>query len=425
MSAMGGFSRAVTTVGRSARSAQLLRHTQTRKLNIHEYASMQVMKEYGVPTPKNSVATSAEEAQKVYDAGELGEDVVIKAQVLAGGRGRGTFKNGFEGGVQMVSKSEEAKDIASKMLGQLLVTKQTGEEGKPCERVLLMERLKLKRETYFSILLDRSHVGVTLVGSPAGGMSIEDVAAETPEKIFTEKVDIMSGLQEEQVDRLAKNLGYEGEAHGKAKKVIQSLYNLFIDCDCTLVEINPLAETESGDVFCCDAKLNFDDNAEFRQEKIFAFRDRNQEDKREVEASKYDLNYIGLDGTVGCMVNGAGLAMSTLDIVTLHGGSASNFLDLGGGATKDAVQKAFELLNDDDKVKSILVNIFGGIMRCDIIAEGMVAAAKEIGLEKPLVVRLKGTNVEKAREILGSSDVKLTMLDDLDEAAATAVKLAA
>jgi len=414
-----------TKAGRPARSAQLLRKTQKRNLNIHEYASMQVMSEFDVPVPKNKYADTPEEAQKIFESGELGKDAVLKAQVLAGGRGRGHFKNGYQGGVQMISKGEEAKEVASKMLGQLLVTKQTGEAGKPCNRVLLMERLNIKRETYFSILLDRSHVGVTLVGSPAGGMNIEDVAEETPEKIFTEKIDIMSGLQDEQVERLARNLGFEGKAHAKAAHTIRSLYNLFLKCDCTLVEINPLAETQSGDVFCSDAKLNFDDNAEFRQKKIFEFRDRTQEDPREVEASKYGLNYIGLDGSVGCMVNGAGLAMSTLDIVTLHGGSASNFLDLGGGATKDAVLKAFEILDSDKKVKSILVNIFGGIMRCDIIAEGMVAAAKEIGLAKPLVVRLRGTNVEKAREILDKSDVKAIIIDDLDDAAATAVKLAA
>eukprot|EP00516_Mucochytrium_quahogii_P006009 CAMPEP_0203751412 /NCGR_PEP_ID=MMETSP0098-20131031/5493_1 /ASSEMBLY_ACC=CAM_ASM_000208 /TAXON_ID=96639 /ORGANISM=" , Strain NY0313808BC1" /LENGTH=444 /DNA_ID=CAMNT_0050641129 /DNA_START=80 /DNA_END=1414 /DNA_ORIENTATION=- len=406
----------------STRSAPVVQ--QVRNLNIHEYASMELMNASGVPTPKGVVAKTPEEALEVFESGTLGNDVVIKAQVLAGGRGKGTFKNGFKGGVQMVAKADEAKDIAKKMLGQILVTKQTGSDGKPCERVFMMERLYLRRETYFSILMDRSTNGPCLVGSPCGGMNIEDVAAETPEKIFTEPIDIMTGITDEQALRMAANLGFEDGAQEKAKDVITKLYGMFIETDGTLVEINPLAETREGDVFCCDAKLNFDDNAEFRQEKVFAYRDRSQEDPREVEAAQYGLNYIGLDGSIGCLVNGAGLAMATMDIIKLNGGNPANFLDVGGGATKSQVQKAFEILNADKKVRAIFVNIFGGIMRCDVIAAGVVAAAQEIGLKKPIIIRLQGTNVDEAKALIEASGYRMMMTDDLDEAAGMAVKVA-
>jgi len=255
-------------------------------------------------------------------------------------------------------------------------------------------------------------------------MNIEDVAADTPEMIFTEKIDIMEGITATQVNRLAKNMGFEGESETKAAELMTRLYNMFVATDSTLVEINPLAETPNGDVFCCDAKLNFDDNAEFRQEKVFAYRDRAQEDTREVEAAEYGLNYIGLDGSIGCLVNGAGLAMATMDIIKLNGGSPANFLDVGGGATKSQVQKAFEILNADDKVRAIFVNIFGGIMRCDVIAAGVVAAAQEIGLKKPIIIRLQGTNVEQAKELIEASGFRMMMTDDLEQAASMAVKVA-
>jgi succinyl-CoA synthetase beta subunit len=374
--------------------------------------------------PKGVVVSSAAEAESVYKSGILGKDVVVKAQVLAGGRGKGTFKNGFKGGVRMVSSAGEAKEIAGKMLGQLLVTKQTGAEGKPCNKVFLMERLYLRRETYFSILMDRANNGPTLVGSPAGGMNIEEVAHETPHLIFTEKVDVMRGVEDAQVERLARSMGFEGGAQEKAKQVMKKLYDQFIATDGTLVEINPLAETPSGDVFCCDAKLNFDSNAEFRQERVFAYRDRSQEDPREIEADNYGLNYIGLDGSIGCMVNGAGLAMATMDIIKLNGGSPANFLDVGGGANKQQVQKAFEILNADKKVKAIFVNIFGGIMRCDVIATGIVAAAQQIGLKKPIIIRLRGTKVDEAKALIEASGYRMMMTDDLDEAAQMAVKVA-
>ena len=321
------------------------------------------------------------------------------------------------------NSSDEAASFAGKMLGNTLVTKQTGKEGKPCNKVMLMERLYLRRETYFSILMDRQYNGPVMVGSPEGGMAIEDVAAATPEKIFTEPVDIIAGVQQEQVDRMAANLGYKGDQAVQAAEIMTSLYNTFIDTDATMIEINPFAETADGQVYVCDSKLNFDDNAEFRQEEVFGYRDRSQEDQREVEASQYDLNYIGLDGSIGCLVNGAGLAMATMDIIQLHGGAPANFLDVGGGATAAQVQKAFELLNADDSVKAILVNIFGGIMRCDVIALGIVNAAKEIGLGKPVIIRLQGTNVEEARALIESSGFRMIIADDLDDAASKAVRI--
>jgi succinyl-CoA synthetase beta subunit len=392
---------------------------------VHEYVGIQLLSEHGVATPKAETATSAQQAEDIVASGKLGDsdDVVIKAQVLAGGRGQGTFKNGFKGGVHIATSASEASSFAGKMLGNTLVTKQTGKEGKPCNKVMLMERLYLRRETYFSITLSRDHNGPVMVGSPAGGMAIEDVAAATPELIFTEPVDIMEGIQQEQVDRMATNLGYKGDQAVQAAEIMTKLYNTFIETDATLIEINPFAETSDGKVYVCDSKLNFDDNAEFRQEKVHGYRDRSQEDSREVEASQYDLNYIGLDGSIGCLVNGAGLAMATMDIIKLHGGEPANFLDVGGGATAAQVQKAFELLNSDQSVKAILVNIFGGIMRCDVIALGIVNAAKEIGLGKPVIVRLQGTNVEEARQLIESSGFRMIIADDLDDAAEKAVRI--
>ena len=400
---------------------------QTRSLNVHEYVGIEVMRERGIATPAGFVANSPEEAREIYESGKLGAgnpDVVMKAQVLAGGRGKGTFKNGFKGGVHMCTNADETFDFAKKMLGQNLVTKQTGDEGKPVNKVLHMERLYLRRETYFSILMDRESNGPVMVASPDGGMNIEEVAASTPERIFKESVDIMEGVQTEQVMRLAKEMGFQGEQQEMAADIMAKLYNLFIESDATQVEINPFAETSDGKVYVCDAKLNFDDNAEYRQKKIHDYRDRSQEDSREVEAAQYDLNYIGLDGSIGCLVNGAGLAMATMDIIKLHGGTPANFLDVGGGATSSQVQKAFEILNADKEVKCIMVNIFGGIMRCDVIAQGVVKAAKTIGMEKPVVVRLQGTNVEEAKALIDASGFRMILADDLDDAAEKAVRIA-
>jgi succinyl-CoA synthetase beta subunit len=398
-----------------------------RHLNVHEHIGIETFQRYGITTPRAQVVTSPAEAEALYAGPELGgeeADCVIKAQILAGGRGRGTFTNGFEGGVHMITEPGQASEFAEAMLGNRLVTNQSGEEGKPVEKLLMAERVYMRREKYISILMDRGHNGPVIVASPEGGMSIEDVAAATPEKIFTEPIDITTGPSPEVVDRLATNMGFRGKAFEEAQKLIPELYTMFMDLDCTLIEVNPLAELPDGQVMVCDAKINFDDNAEFRQTEMFKQRDFAQEDPREVEAAKVDLNYIGLDGSIGCMVNGAGLAMATLDIIKLYGGSPANFLDVGGGATSDQVKVAFELLNDDASVNAVLVNIFGGIMRCDVIAKGIIDAAAEINLKKPIVVRLQGTNVEQANAMIEAAPFRMILADDLDDAAEKAVRIA-
>lgn len=401
-----------------------------RDLNVHEYISMEIMNQHGIATPRGFVATTSEEAEHICATmmnkpGQPFKDVVIKAQVLSGGRGLGKFKNGFRGGVHMVTRKGQAGEIASQMIGQELVTKQVP-SGILCQKVFLMERMYMRNEMYVSIVMDRKSGGPLLVGSPRGGTSIEDVAKIHPEMIFTEPTDIDVGLTPDAADRMACNIGLEegSDGHAKATKLITNLYDMFLGCDCTQVEINPLAETPDGDVVVCDAKVNFDDNAEFRQKSIFDRRDLSQEDPREVEASKYDLNYVGLDGNIGCMVNGAGLAMSTMDIIQLKGGSPANFLDVGGGASEKQVEKAFGLLNSDDKVQAILVNIFGGIMRCDVIANGIINAAQEIGITKPLVIRLQGTNVEEARKLIEGCGFRMILADGLEDAAEKAVGVA-
>mmetsp|Transcript_31342 Transcript_31342/g.58112 ORF Transcript_31342/g.58112 Transcript_31342/m.58112 type:complete len:453 (-) Transcript_31342:140-1498(-) len=401
-----------------------------RDLNVHEYISMEIMNQHGIATPKGFVAKTPEEAEHVFNfqtnrPGQPLKDVVIKAQVLSGGRGLGTFKNGFKGGVHMVTRKGQAGEMASQMLGQELVTKQAP-DGILCRKVFLMERMYMRNEMYLCILMDRASGGPLLVGSPRGGTSIEDVAQTNPELIFTEPIDIDVGLTLEMAERMASNIGLEEgtDSHKKAVMLITNLYGMFLGCDCTQLEVNPVAETPDGDVVVCDAKVNFDDNAEFRQKSIFERRDFSQEDPREVEASKYDLNYIGLDGNIGCMVNGAGLAMSTMDIIQLKGGSPANFLDVGGGANEKQVQKAFELLNSDEKVLAILVNIFGGIMRCDVIANGIINAAQEIGITKPLVVRLQGTNVEEAKKLIEGCGFRMILAEDLEDAAEKAVGVA-
>lgn len=419
--------------GRVARHSKSLlampaaQRQQLRRLNLHEFQSLEIMKTFGVETPRGIPASTPAEAEAAFKAirgDRKGVDVVIKAQALTGGRGLGHFANGFKGGVHMCTKPEQAREIAEKMLGQTLITKQTGAKGIEVAKVFLVERVYMRREMYFSILMDRASQGPVIVASPAGGTSIEDVAEATPELIFKEAIDIKVGPTDAQVKRLATSLGADEASLPKLEAMIRNLYSLFIGVDATLVEINPLAETADGEIYACDAKLNFDDNAAFRHKEIFAKRDKTQEDPREVEASQYDLNYIGLDGNIGCLVNGAGLAMATMDIISLFGGRPANFLDVGGGATESQVKKAFEILQADDQVKSILVNIFGGIMRCDVIAAGIIAAAKDLGLSKPLIIRLAGTNVEKARELIANSGFKMIVDDDLDGAAQKAVKIA-
>lgn len=398
-----------------------------RLLNVHEYVSMDIMRGFGIPVPKSAMATTVDEAKKVYKEtiGE-GNDCVIKAMVLTGGRGMGHFSNGFQGGVHLCNKPTDVPNYASQMLGQNLITKQTTAEGMPCSKVMLAERMYMRREMYISIMLDRAAGGPIFIASPAGGTSIEDVAEATPELIFKQPIDIMEGINDTQSTFLATSLGFEPgtSAHTECKSVVEKLYEMFRAHDCTLVEVNPLAETPDGRVVVCDAKINFDDNAEFRQNSVFEFRDRTQEDWREVEAAKFDLNYIGLTGNIGCMVNGAGLAMATMDIIKLKGGDPANFLDVGGGANEDQVQKAFELLNADKQVKTILVNIFGGIMRCDVIAMGIINAAQNIGMKKPIIIRLKGTNVEEAKKLIAASGFKLIVTDDLEDAASKAVNIA-
>lgn len=367
------------------------------------------------------------EANEVYKKviGD-GKECVIKAMVLTGGRGLGHFDNGFKGGVHLCTKPGDVQSYASKMLGQRLITKQTTAEGLPCSKVMLVERMFMRREMYISIMLDRAAGGPIFIASPAGGTSIEDVAAATPELIFKQPIDIMKGMTDENSTYLATSLGFVPgtKGHQEAKAVVEKLYKLFITHDCTLVEVNPLAETPDERVVVCDAKINFDDNAEFRQKEIFKLRDRTQEDSREVEAAKYDLNYIGLTGNIGCMVNGAGLAMATMDIIKLKGGDPANFLDVGGGASENQVQKAFELLNADKRVKAILVNIFGGIMRCDVIAMGVIHAAQAIGMKKPIIIRLKGTNVDEAKKLIEASGIRMIVTDDLEDAANKAVHVA-
>lgn len=378
------------------------------------------MSKYGINVPKGIALKGLDKvepaARKLADEKD---EVVVKSQILAGGRGLGKFKNGFEGGVHIVTVSD-ALETAKRMLGGTLVTKQTGPKGKPVNTLYLAEKMKLKREMYFAILLDRKTAGPMMIGCGEGGTSIEDLAERHPDKIIKIPIDIREGITDAQAQQMVEGLGVQTD-HAKAAQQIKALYKLFVEKDCTMVEVNPLAETDDG-LLAADAKLGFDDNAAFRQKDLFALKDESQEDEREVAAEKYDLNYIGLDGNIGCMVNGAGLAMATMDIIQARGGSPANFLDVGGNASEEQVIAAFKILTADPQVKAILVNIFGGIMRCDVIASGIVNAAKQVALKVPLVVRLEGTNVEEGKRILSSSDVKIITASDLDDAAVKAVK---
>ncbi|KAF2887118.1 hypothetical protein ILUMI_19055 [Ignelater luminosus] len=397
-------------------------YQQQRNLNVHEHISYSLLKEAGINVPKFGLAKTKQEAKEI--AKKLNtKNIVLKAQVLAGGRGVGTFKNGLKGGVRMVSTPEEAEEIAGKMIGQYLVTKQTGSAGRICNLVMVTERKFPKREFYFSIMMERSFGGPVVIASSQGGVNIEDVAAKDPKAIIYEPIDIEKGLSKEQGIKVAKTVGLESVKE-KTAEMLLNMYKLFVSKDALLIEINPYAEDEKKEYSALDAKFRFDDNAAFRQKKLFAMRDDTQEDPKEVQAAKFELNYIALDGKIGCMVNGAGLAMATMDIIKLHGGSPANFLDVGGSANKEAVTEAFKIITADPQVKGILVNIFGGIMRCDVIAEGIIAATKELKMKVPIVVRLQGTNVDKARDLIKKSGLKITSEDDLDEAAKKAVKMA-
>ncbi len=384
-------------------------------MNIHEYQAKELFDRFGVPNPQGKVASTPKEA---YDAAKwlAVTRLVVKAQVHAGGRGKGIFKNGFKGGVQLVDSPEEARDVAKKMLGQVLVTKQTGETGRLVRKVLVTETVNIARELYLAILLDRQTCRPVIIVSTEGGMDIEDVAARTPEKILREYVNPLAGLQAYQVRKLCQNLGLQTTAR-QFGRLLHSLYKLFIDCDCSMVEINPVVVTTDDHVYALDAKFNFDDNALYRHPEISAMRDKEEEDPREVAASEYELNYIGLDGNIACLVNGAGLAMATMDIIKHHGGDPANFLDVGGGATKEAVTAAFNIILGDSNVKGIFINIFGGIMDCNVVAEGVVSAAKETGLKLPLVVRLEGNNVAAGKATLAASGLNIVSADGMDDGA--------
>jgi len=406
------------------KAATLNEKTQVRNyLLLHEYVSMGLMKEYDLKIPNFRVATTPAEVKAAASSGELGKDVVVKAQVLAGGRGKGSFSSGMKGGVKLVYSPEEAESVAKNMLGYRLYTKQTGREGKPCNHVMVCERLFLRREFYFAITLERAFQSPVIITSSQGGGNIEEIARENPDAIIKQRIDINTGLTQEQADTLADKLGFVGDAKRQAADIMLKLYKLFREKDCILLEINPLSETTDGQVVCMDCKINIDDNAEFRQKAIFEQKDESQEDWRDVKAAKANLNYIGLDGEIGCLVNGAGLAMATMDIIKLHGGNAANFLDVGGGASAEQVKEAFELITSDPRVQAILVNIFGGIMRCDVIAQGIIEAAKSLKLNVPIVVRLQGTRVDDAKALIATSKLRIIACDNLDEAARIVVKL--
>uniref|UniRef100_A0A8D0BAZ5 Succinate--CoA ligase [ADP-forming] subunit beta, mitochondrial n=1 Tax=Salvator merianae TaxID=96440 RepID=A0A8D0BAZ5_SALMN len=397
---------------------------QLRDVSLHEYQSMKLLKDAGVSVPYGLLARSPEEAYQV--AKEIGtNDLVVKAQVLTGGRETGTFEGGLKGGVRIVYSPEEAREIASKMIGKKLFTKQTGEKGRICNQVLICERRYLRREYYFAITMERAFQGPVLIGSPQGGVNIEGVVAENPEAIVKEPVDIVQGIQKDQALEVAQKMGFPANLAYDAADNMIKLYNLFIKYDALMVEINPMVEDSTGKVMCMDAKIIFDSNSAFRQQKIFELQDWTQLDERDRKAVEAELNYIGLDGTIGCLVNGAGLAMATMDIIKLHGGTPANYLNVGGGARVEQVTEAFKLITADEKVQAILVNIFGGLMRCDIIAHGIIMAAKDLELKIPIVVRLQGSRVEDANVLIAESGLRMLACDDLDKAAKMALEAAA
>jgi succinyl-CoA synthetase beta subunit len=393
-------------------------------MNIHEYQAKAVLKEFGAPVSRGIPAFTAEEAEKA--ARELGGPVwVVKSQIHAGGRGKGKFKElgpDAKGGVRVVKSIEEVKASAKEMLGKTLVTLQTGDAGKQVNRLYIEEGAAIDKEFYLSMLIDRETSRVAFVVSTEGGMNIEDVAHDTPEKIVTFSVDPATGIQPHHGRTVAKALNLSGDLAKQAGDLVTKLYAAFTSKDMSLLEINPLVVTKDNQLKVLDAKVSFDSNAIYRHADVAALRDETEEDAKEIEASKFELNYIALDGTIGCMVNGAGLAMATMDIIKLYGMEPANFLDVGGGATKERVTAAFKIITADPAVKGILVNIFGGIMRCDVIAEGVVAAVKDVGLKVPLVVRLEGTNVDAGKKIIKESGLNVIAADDLDDAAQKIVK---
>ena len=392
-------------------------------MNIHEYQAKDLLQKYGVAVPKGIAAMSVAEA--VAAAQQLpGPLYVVKAQIHAGGRGAGKFKNNptGKGGVRLCKTKDEVREAAEAMLGQTLVTKQTGPDGKEVQRLYVTDGVDIKKEYYCSVTLDRGTSRVTFIVSTEGGMDIEEVAHKHPEKILKVSVDPATGMSGFHARKLAFGLGLTGDSNKSAVKFFTALYKAFVELDASVVEINPMILTDKGEVVALDAKMNFDDNALFRHPDIAALRDETEEDEKERQAHKYELSYVALDGNIGCMVNGAGLAMATMDIIKLYGGQPANFLDVGGGADKEKVTAAFKIILSDPKVQGVLVNIFGGIMKCDIIAEGIIAAAKEVKLSVPLVVRLEGTNVEKGKEILSKSGLAIIPADNLEDAAKKVVE---
>jgi len=397
---------------------------QTRHLNLQEYASKSIMREHGVKVQEFGVAENVQEAVEIGErmiSDHGAEELVVKAMILAGGRGKGTFSNGFKGGVKITTETSAVGEYTNNMLGHRLTTKQTPPEGVLVEKVMVCKGLTIVRETYLAILMDREYNGPVIVASPEGGVDIEEVAEKFPDKLMKEAIDINAGITEEQADKLAAFLEFDGAKKVEAAAQIKKLYELFLKVDATQVEINPFGETDQGEVICFDAKFNFDDNAEFRQKPIFAMDDGTDTDPREMEANKYGLTYIPLDGNIACMVNGAGLAMATMDIIKLNGGWPANFMDLGGGVTEEGVSNGFKLLVSDENVEAVLINIFGGIVNCATIARGITSAYSEMKLSMPVVVRLEGTNVDEAKQILVDSKMPIVTADNLDEAAQKAV----
>jgi len=407
-----------------ATSAMVAGSTQQRNLNLLEYQSKGLLQDYGVTVQKFRVATNTAEAEGI-PADFPCSEYVIKAQVLAGGRGKGHFDNGFKGGVHLTKDPSKVPDLCTSMIGNRLITKQTPADGIPVSKVMVAEAIDITRETYFCILMDREYNGPVIVASPDGGVDIEEVAEKTPERIMKQPVDIHTGVTDEMATKLAEFLGFQGELVPQCAQQIKNLYEVFVNVDCVQLEVNPLAETPQGKVYTADAKLGFDDNASFRQRAIFDMEDTTESEPREVEAAKHNLNYVQMDGNIGCLVNGAGLAMATMDIIKLYGGEPANFLDVGGNVQEAQVKEAFRIITEDSKVKAILVNVFGGIVNCATIANGIVNACKSIDLKVPLIVRLEGTNVDAAKKIVADSGLTIHSASDLDDAARKAVGMLA
>ncbi|KRZ53492.1 putative succinyl-CoA ligase [ADP-forming] subunit beta, mitochondrial [Trichinella nativa] len=419
-------------------SSALVQQVPNRTLSVMEHQGLKLLKELDIPCPEHEVITNVDQATEAM-ARLGGSDFVLKALVPTGGRGLGVFDNGLKGGVQMICSEEEAVDIASKMIGHYLKTKQTGDKGLLCEKLLLAKRHFLRREYYFSITLDRMHNGPVLIGCGQGGMSIEKIAAEDPDAIVYLPVDVVDGIDENKAREMISKMGFTPHCQDQALEIFKKLYSMFIKYDCNLVEINPMAEDSSGNctfiylnneilfnftIHCMDCKVVVDDAAAYRQKELFAMVGQKTTNELEQEAAEFNLNYIPLEGDIACLVNGAGLAMATMDIIKLHGGEPANFLDIGGGASIDQVSAAFRIISKDSKVRAILVNIFGGILRCDVIATGVCRAAKDLNLTVPIVCRLQGTKVDDAKAVITANQLKVLAVDNLDDAAKMSVKLA-